>query len=143
MRTPRKGLVSTQIRWQSVSQEDLSPEPSHASTLISHFQPPGLRENAFLLRFKSPSLWYLLFLKTFLYAYGQLTGFPGGCSDKELTCQSRRHKRCGFDPWDGKIPWRRKWQSTPVFLPGESHGQKSLVGYGPKSCKESDITEAT
>ena len=38
-------------------------------------------------------------------------------------------KRCGFDPWVGKIFWRRKWQPTPVFLPGESHGQRSLVGY--------------
>jgi len=35
-------------------------------------------------------------------------------------CQCRRHRRCGFDPWVGKIPWRRKWQPTPVFLPGES-----------------------
>ena len=63
--TPRKGLVGTQIRCQSLSQEDLSPEPSHTGTLISHFQPPELRENAFLLRFKSPSLWYLLFKKNF------------------------------------------------------------------------------
>ena len=39
--------------------------------------------------------------------------------------------RPGFDPWDGKIPWRRAWQPTPVFLPGESHGQRSLVGYSP------------
>ena len=43
----------------------------------------------------------------------------------------RRHKRCGLDPWVRKIPWRRAWQSTPVFLPGESHGQRSLVGYNP------------
>ena len=49
--------------------------------------------------------------------------------------------RCGFDPWVRKIPWRRKWQSTPVFLPGKSHGQKSLVGYSPWGRKESDITE--
>ena len=40
-------------------------------------------------------------------------------------------KRCRFDPWVGKIPWRRAWQPTPVFLPGEPHGQRSLVGYGP------------
>ena len=40
-------------------------------------------------------------------------------------------KRCSFDPWVGKIPWRRKWQPTPVFLPGESHVQRSLVGYSP------------
>ena len=39
--------------------------------------------------------------------------------------------RQGFDPWVGKIPWSRKWQPTPVFLPGESHGQRSLVGSSP------------
>ena len=47
----------------------------------------------------------------------------------------------GFDPWVGKIPWRRKWQPTPVFLLGESHGQRSLAGYSPRGCKESDRTE--
>ena len=50
-------------------------------------------------------------------------------------------RRPGFNSWVGKIPWRRKWQPTPVFLPGESHGQRSLVGYSPCSCKESDTTE--
>ena len=40
-----------------------------------------------------------------------------------------RHKRCRFNPWVRKIPWREAWQTTPVFLPGESHGQRSLVGY--------------
>ena len=57
--------------------------------------------------------------------------FPGGTSGKEPTCQSRRHKRRGFDPWVGKMAWRRTWQPTPVVLPGEYHGQKSLVGYSP------------
>ena len=45
-----------------------------------------------------------------------------------LACQSRRCKSHRFEPWVGKIPWRRKWQPTPVFLPGKSHGQRSLVG---------------
>ena len=49
--------------------------------------------------------------------------------------------RLGFDPWVGKIPWRRKWQPTPVFLRGESHGWRSLVGYSPWGCKESNTTE--
>ena len=44
---------------------------------------------------------------------------------------SGRRKRPGFDPWVRKIPWRRAWQPTPAFLPGESHGQRSLVGYSP------------
>ena len=46
--------------------------------------------------------------------------------------------RPGFDPWFGKISWRRKWQLTPVFLPGKSHGQRSLVGYSPWGGKETD-----
>ena len=54
-------------------------------------------------------------------------GFPGGASGKEPTCKCRRHKRCRFYPWLGKIPWRKVWQPPPVFLPGESHGQRSLV----------------
>ena len=50
-------------------------------------------------------------------------------------------KKHGFDPWVGKIPWRKTWEPTPVFLPGESHGQGSLMSYVPWGCKESDITE--
>ena len=50
------------------------------------------------------------------------------CGHKESACQCRRCKRCGFDPWVGKIPWRRTWQPTPVVLPGESHGQRILAG---------------
>ena len=53
-------------------------------------------------------------------------------SGKESACQCRRHR---FDPWVRKIPWRRKRQSTPVFLPGKSCGQRSLMGYSPWSCK--------
>ena len=52
-------------------------------------------------------------------------------------------KRCRFDPWVKRILWRRAWQPTPVFLPGESHGQRSLAGYSPWGCKELDTTEAT
>jgi len=53
---------------------------------------------------------------------------------------SGKERRRGFDPWVRKIPWRKKWQHTPIFLPGESHGQRSLVGYGPWGPKESDMT---
>ena len=66
-----------------------------------------------------------------------------GANGEELTCQCRRFKRYRFDPWVVKIPWRRAWQPTRVFLPGESHGQRSLVGYSPWGCKVSDMTEAT
>ena len=69
--------------------------------------------------------------------------FPGGPTGKEPACQCRRCKRCRFDPWVGKIPWKRAWLPTPVFLPGESHGQRDLVGYSPWGLKEWDTTEAT
>ena len=62
---------------------------------------------------------------------------------KEHSWQCRRCKRRWFGPWVEKIPWRRKRQLTPVFLPGESHGQRSLAGYRPWGHKESDRTEAT
>ena len=57
---------------------------------------------------------------------------------KEPTFQCRRHR---FNPWVRKIPWRRKWQPTPIFLLGEFHGQRSLADYSPKGSKESDTTE--
>ena len=68
-------------------------------------------------------------------------GFPGSTSGKELTCQFRRHKTSGFDPWVRMIPWRRKWQPTSVFWPGESQGQRSPEGYSPWGHIESDTTE--
>ena len=70
-----------------------------------------------------------------------LPGFPGGTRGKESTCQYRRHKRHGFNPWAGKIPRRKAWQTTPVSLPGESHQQRSLAGYSSQGCKELDMTE--
>ena len=73
----------------------------------------------------------------------QPLGFPGGTSGKQLICRSRRYKRWGFEPWVRKIPWRKAWQPTLVFLPGESHGQRSLVNYSPRGHKESDTTEVT
>ena len=68
---------------------------------------------------------------------------PRGTSGKEPTCQFKRQKRCRFDPWVRKIPRRRAWQLTPVFLPGEVHGQRSLVGHSPCSDMELDMTEVT
>ena len=60
---------------------------------------------------------------------------------KKKMCQQCR--RPGFDPWVGKIPWRRAWQLTPVFLPGESHGQRSLVGYSPWGAELDTIKQST
>ena len=63
-------------------------------------------------------------------------GFPGGASGKETACQCRRQKRRWFDPWVREIPWRRAWKPTPVFLPGESHGQRATVHRVEKSQTE-------
>ena len=60
---------------------------------------------------------------------------------KNLPANAGDVKRCGFDPWVRKIPWRREWQPTPVFLPGKSHGQRSLVGYSSWGHSELDTTE--
>ena len=73
---------------------------------------------------------YLLLMFPLWLPWGLLRWLSG----KESACQCRRHR---FDPWEGKIPWRRAWKPTPVFLPGKPHGQRSLAGYSPWGCKES------
>ena len=87
---------------------------------------------------RTTSAWRVWFLDT----PNSEKGFPGGASGKESTCQGRRPKRQEFHPWVGKIPWRRAWQPTPVFLSGESHGQRSLVAT-VHGVRELDTTEAT
>ena len=70
--------------------------------------------------------------------YQAPVGLPRRFNGRESTCQCGRH---GFSPWVRKIPWRRRWPPTPVFLPEESHGQRSLVGYSPWGHKALDRTE--
>ena len=60
---------------------------------------------------------------------------------KNLPTNGRGCKRHGFNPWVGKIPWRKKWQPTLGFLPGESHRQRSLAGYSPRGHKDLDMIE--
>ena len=62
---------------------------------------------------------------------------------KNLLASAGGCRRCRFDSWVGKIPWSRKWQPTPVFLPGKFHGQRSLAGYSLWGHKESDMAECT
>ena len=76
-------------------------------------------------------------LLTFAYA----KNLSGAASGKKSTCQCRRHKRQGFNPWVGNVPRRRARQPTPVFLPGKSHGQRSLAGYRPWGHRQSDRTQ--
>ena len=77
------------------------------------------------------------------FSQGYCLGLPRWLSGKECACQ---HRRCRFDPWFGKIPWRRKWQPTPAVLPEKSHGQRSLVGYsswGHKRLGHNLVTKTT
>ena len=68
---------------------------------------------------------------------GTLPCFPADSDSKEYSCHVEDTL---FHPWVRNTPWRRKWQPTPVFFPGGSHGQRSLAGYSPRGCKESDMT---
>ena len=70
-------------------------------------------------------------------------GFPGGLAVKNPPTSVEDARDEGSIPGSGRFPWRRKWQPTPLFLPGESHGQRSLAVYSPWGHKESDTTEAT
>ena len=70
-------------------------------------------------------------------------GFPGGTSCKEPACQCRRRKRRGFDLWVGKMPLEKEMATPLQFLPGKSHGLRSLVGCSLWGLKESDTTEVT
>ena len=72
-----------------------------------------------------------------------MTEIPRWLSGKESTIPCRRCRRLRFDPWVGKITWRRKWQPPPIFLPGKSHRQRNLVGYSPRGCKQLDMIEHT
>ena len=80
---------------------------------------------------EGPGVWCLLALTQ---------GIPRWCFSEESACQCRRCKRSGFDPWVRKIPWRRKWQPTPAFLPRKSQGQSSLAGCCPWSRSKKDMT---
>ena len=70
-------------------------------------------------------------------------GFPDGASAKEPACRCMRRQRPGLRRWVRKMPWKREWEPTPVFLPEESNGQRILAGYSPWGHKESDMTACT
>ena len=104
--------------------------------------PPSLFHNSRL----SQSPWlefpesYRKFSLAIYFTYGNVCfpGLPGGSEVKASACVCLQCGRPGFDSLVEKIFWRRKWQPTPVFLPGESHWQRSLMGCSPRGCKESD-----
>ena len=100
-------------------------------------------------RFYSSSLSLFLILPARLFVTILFTIIPPALSMCFLCfrlflptmCQCRRCKRLRLSPWVQKIPWRRKWQPTPLFLPGKSQGQRNLMGYSPWRQKELDMTE--
>ena len=149
-RSPR---VDGEPTAQSVFSEPLPIHISQPPSLWHHPSAPpasaellGAKINIkleLIKKFKNNGTQWMKFLKKKkkvfnLVSITLLWGLPRWLRGKESACQSRR---CGFDPWVEKIPWRRKWQPTPVFLPGESHRQRSLVGYSPWGHKESDRSE--
>ena len=100
----------------------------------------------FFLRKDTTVFWYIKLahfgnkaVKKFLASNKSISILPWPCrvSGEEFACQAGLW---GFNLWDGKINWRRKWQPTPVFLPGKSHAQRNLVGCGPWSAKELEMT---
>ena len=86
-------------------------------------------------------MWYTLNLHNVISLCNDILWRPRWHSGKKSACQCRRHRRCKFDPWIGKILQSRKWQPTPVFLPGKLHGWRSLAGYSSWGHKELDTTE--
>ena len=99
------GLISFKIDWF-----DLLAVQGTLKSLLKHHS------------LKASTLWSSAFF---------MVQLPGGNSGKEPICQCRKCKKIRFNPWVGKIPWSRTWQSTPLFLPGKSYGQRSLVVYRP------------
>ena len=82
------------------------------------------------------------FINSFTWGSRRLQATAVAQQEKNLPAMQETGRR-GFSPCVGKIPWRRKWQPTPVFLPGEFHGRRSLVGYSPWGHQESDVAEVT
>ena len=88
-------------------------------------------------------LLFINFLYGFLQTNSIVLGFPGEANGRELACHSGDKRRHQFDPWCQANPLEEGIAATPLFLPGESHGQKSLAAYAPWGHKESDMTDTT
>ena len=95
------------------------------SNILSTHDP----SNRLNLYFFALVIYYTHTLLCCIYLSVYWKDFPGGTSGKEPACQYKRHKRGGFDPWVGKIPWRRAGQPTPIFLPRVPHVQRNPAGY--------------
>ena len=137
----RQGNVWVRWRERAVQQSPASAEPQHSSGPSQGQHPPSALEQGLMappdVSCRDPARCRLKRNKASLSEPKRLSKWLSG---KESACQCRRLR---FDPWVGEMPWWRKWQHIPVFLPGESQGQRSLVGYNPWGRKESDTAEHT
>ena len=104
-----------------VTQSTVWERGSHTSRILQGGEDKPLRTGS-----ESPE-----FFVSFSMQICHISGLPRWRTGKEYACQCRRPKRPGFYPWVGKIPWRRTWQPTPLFLNGKFSGQRSLLGYSP------------
>ena len=124
------------LHWQACSLALMLPgKPSLSSGVKERISGPSWKDIHSPLPYNTSSLdldIYVEHIYTNLMLPCFLLELPWWLSGKESMCQCRRH---GFDPWDGKIPWRRKWQLIPAFLTGKFHGQRSLAAYSSWSCK--------
>ena len=127
--------------WVSGVQQRDSVINIHVSILFKIFFPFSLLQNTeqSSLCYTVGSCW-LSILNIALYIHAVLR-FPSGLAGKESTCNAGDTGDSGLFPGLGRFPWRQKWQATSVFLPGESHGQRSLAATVPWGHKESDTTE--
>ena len=122
------------FKWMSKDESSWTKQGKiYISFFVTHVDQSFLNhlKHTIVIFFSDPFLSYI--------QIGSYLCSSGDSSDKELACQCRRNKRYGFKHWVRKILWMRAWQSIPVFLPGESHGQRSPVGYSQWSHKEVDI----
>ena len=131
----KQEMEKTQVR--SLSWEDPLEEGMATHTSILVWKIPWTEEPGRLYPIGSWRVGHDWSQLTHIHTHRQ-TGFPGG---SEVKASAWNAGDPGPDPWIRKIPWRRKWQPTPVILPGESHGGRSLVGYSPWGPKEFDTTE--
>ena len=117
---------------EAEGQQPPIPRPQAETSFFGHSRillpsPQEFNNKKNFLKLIFISNWNYIYMLTWVNESHLWVRDPGGSDSTEPTCQCRRP---GFDPWVGKIPWRRTWQPTPVFLPGESQGQRSLAGYG-------------
>ena len=116
------------LGWEDLLEKEMATHTSTLTWRIPQTEEPGRLQSMDSHRVGQD---WVTSLSLFTISKGLLRWLSG----KESACQC---KRCGFNPWSRKIPWRRTWQPTPVFLPGKSHGQRSLAGYSPWTRKEWD-----